>query len=164
MAFKINISSKDGNTYKLELDGISYWQSLTNIKCSDYISDDHFKVTLGEDLTCTNTATGDAVVREIENLGDNTYRVYLNYWGVLPIINYQALVINGLSAPDNSWVDQNVVDAFPCYYADIHWPHTEAFQFTYCVDTEGGIRECVDPTGSAFLCEGHLCIDFTQYQ
>ncbi|MDD3497955.1 MAG: hypothetical protein PHH24_00410 [Candidatus Moranbacteria bacterium] len=148
-------------------DGIDYWPDIAawNVEgCSEYIRGDNegFVVPLGTTPVCDKNNTGDELIRHIENLGNDTYRVYLNYDG-MPIANYQALVTNGQSAPDSAWIDRPVTDDFPCYYADIYWPYKEAFPFTYCVDTEGGWRECVDPTGSSFECEGHLCIPFSSY-
>jgi|GEM_PF-3024897 len=147
---------------KMVAGSVSYWPNLEywKTRCPpEYFVNGHLGIKLGVAPVCGQVNTGDKLVRHIEKLAEGKYRIYLNF-SDMPIKNYQALVINGQSAPNAAWIDRPVADEYPCYYSDIDWPYAEVFEFTYCVDTESGQRQCVDPTGSIFECGGHLCVDF----
>ncbi len=119
----------------------------------------HLGITLGTEHVCPGGNTGDPIITRIDNLGGDLHRVYLNFSN-LPIQNYKALGVFGSSAPNRAWVEYIVVDAFPCFYFDLHYTGLFEFSF-YVVEQNGSTTQWVDPTLSTkFLYKDHLAINF----
>lgn len=138
-------------------------------KCSQYLFNDHIRLQLGQEKVCPCSNTGDTLILNIEYLGDDTYRVFMNF-AKLPIRNYQQLLVEGQVYENKMiWSDQNnpyytVVDEHPCYYTDVYWPSDSKMEFTFCAIKENGERECIPPEESVFYFNGHFAVKLADYK
>ena len=93
------------------------------------VGEQHLAVRLGEKKVCEYDSTGDSLVKHIEPLENNQYRVYLDF-SSMNLVGCQNFFVSGQSAPDSTWIDYQVNQEFPCFSFTITWSGGP-FEFSY---------------------------------
>jgi len=116
---------------------------------------------------CTHNDIDDVLIKDIEYLGKNTYRIYLDV-SSLPTPDKKEYVAQGqeTSDPDHQdWKDIAVIKNGSCFYFDKAWKSdTSIFEFSYRVIRNDGSETWIDPAGSKFQFNGHLGIRLGNYK